>query len=153
MAEPCCPDTHKETVLASQGLFYLGFLQALTATMGSLFFSEVMRLPPCSLCWYQRIAMYPLVIILGISAIRRDGAAKIYGLPLAIAGFMIALYHNLLYYKIIPDSITPCTSGISCTSKQIEWFGFITIPLLSIVAFSVIILSLIFAKHTSQQRN
>lgn len=131
-------------------LLYLAWFQASVATAGSLFFSEVMNLPPCVLCWYQRIAMYPLVLILGISIIRKDGIAKVYGLSLAILGFAIAVYHNLLYYKIIPQSIIPCTSGVSCTSKQIEWLGFITIPFLSLVAFSVIILSLSFYKNVQE---
>ncbi len=121
---------------------YLALLQALLAIAGSLFFSEVMKLPPCSLCWYQRIAMYPLGFILAVSIVKRDHAAVTYGLPLALGGFFVAIYHNLLYYKLIPDSITPCTSGISCTSKQIEWFGFVTIPFLSLISFTVISFSL-----------
>ncbi len=117
-------------------LHYVALLFALVATAGSLFFSEVMKLPPCVLCWYQRIAMYPLVLVLATSIIRRDGAARAYGLPLSIVGGAIAIYHNLLYYKLIPESITPCTSGVSCTSRQLEWLGFVTIPLLSLIAFA-----------------
>jgi disulfide bond formation protein DsbB len=119
-------------------VLYLALLCAATASAGSLFFSEVMELPPCVLCWYQRIAMYPLVLILGVSIVRKDHGHIYYGLPLAIIGFAIAVYHNLLYYKIIPESIVPCTSGISCTSRQIEWLGFITIPFMSLCAFSLI---------------
>lgn len=132
-------------------LFYVAWFQATVAMAGSLFFSEVMKLPPCVLCWYQRIAMYPLVVIIGISILKRDLAARVYGLPLAIIGFAIAAYHNLLYYKIIPQSIVLCTSGVSCTSKQIEWFGFVTIPFLSLIAFLIIILSLCF--YDQPQRN
>jgi disulfide bond formation protein DsbB len=127
-------------------LHYFAWFQTALATMGSLFFSEVMSLPPCVLCWYQRIAMYPLVIILAVSILRKDGLSKVYGLPLALVGFVVAVYHNLLYYKIIPDSITPCTSGVSCTVKQIEWLGFITIPLLSLLAFCIVIICLVFQK-------
>lgn len=127
-------------------LFYVAWFQAAVAMFGSLFFSEVMKLPPCVLCWYQRIAMYPLVLILTISILRKDGLARIYGLPLALSGLFIAIYHNLLYYKVIPDSIKPCTSGISCTAKQIEWFGFVTIPLLSMLAFFVVTMCLVFGK-------
>lgn len=119
---------------------------ALLASVGSLFFSEVMQLPPCVLCWYQRIAMYPLVIIIGVGIISKDGRLKSYALPLAVSGLAIAIYHNLLYYGIIPESITPCQQGISCTSRQIEWLGFITIPLLSLLAFVLITLCLIFYK-------
>lgn len=121
---------------------------ALIATTGSLFFSEVMRLPPCTLCWYQRIAMYPLVLILGIGIATTDPRARIYALPLAVTGWVIAAYHNLLYYKIIPEGFTTCTSGVSCTSRQLEWLGFITIPLLSLVAFTLILV--LFALHKPQ---
>ena len=134
--------------------YYLAFLQVIVATAGSLFFSDVMKLPPCVLCWFQRIAMYPLCVILAVSIVRRDGMARVYGLPLAFAGFAVAVYHNLLYYKIIPDSITPCTSGVSCTSKQLEWLGFVTIPLLSFVAFLCVIIFLYLAgKTVSLKRN
>ena len=124
----------------------LAWTMALVASVGSLFFSEIMQLPPCVLCWYQRIAMYPLVIIIGVGIISKDGRLKSYALPLSVIGLAIAVYHNLLYYGIIPESITPCQQGISCTSRQIEWFGFITIPLLSLTAFSLITLCLIFYK-------
>lgn len=116
-------------------LLYFVWVVALVATAGSLFFSEVMLLPPCVLCWYQRIAMYPLVIIVGAGIIMRDRNMPFYALPLALAGLAISVYHNLLYYKLIPDHISPCTQGISCTTVQIEWLGFITIPLMALVSF------------------
>ena len=125
---------------------YAAWAIALTAMVGSLFFSEVMELPPCVLCWYQRIAMYPLVVILGVGILTNDRRVKNYALPLALAGLGIAVYHNLLYYGIIPESITPCTQGISCTSRQIEWLGFITIPLLSLTAFIMVTFCLLFYK-------
>lgn len=125
---------------------YLGWFIALTATVGSLFFSEVMQLPPCLLCWYQRIAMYPLVLIIGSGIIRRDSQMKSYALPLSLAGLAVALYHNLLYYGILPESVTPCAEGVSCTSRQIEWLGFITIPLLALTAFIGLVLCLLLYK-------
>lgn len=127
-------------------LLYLSWFIALVATSGSLFFSEVMDLPPCVLCWYQRIAMYPLVVIIGMGIMLRDPRLKSYALPLSLAGLVVAVYHNLLYYGVIPDSITPCTQGISCTARQIEWLGFITIPLLSLTAFVLVNLCLWWAK-------
>jgi disulfide bond formation protein DsbB len=123
---------------------YAAWVVALVATVGSLFFSEVMNLPPCVLCWYQRIAMYPLVAIIGAGILMRDGRMKFYALPLALAGLAVAVYHNLLYYRIIPDSIAPCTQGVSCTTVQIEWLGFITIPLMSLAAFVSVSLLLLF---------
>lgn len=130
---------------------YLAWIIALVATVGSLFFSEVMQLPPCVLCWYQRIAMYPLVLIIGIGIISSDNRMKIYALPLCLIGLAISIYHNLLYYGLIPDSITPCTEGISCTSKQIEWLGFITIPLMALTAFISIAVCLILYKRPEQK--
>jgi disulfide bond formation protein DsbB len=99
---------------------YIAWTQVLIATFGSLYFSEVMRLPPCVLCWYQRILMYPIVLIAAVGIIRLDKALATYVLPLSITGWLISLYHNLLYYKIIPESITPCQLGVSCTTRQIE---------------------------------
>lgn len=121
---------------------HIAWFQALIATIGSLFFSLVMQLPPCDLCWYQRIAIYPLVIILGLGIIRKDKTSILYAWPLAIIGWVIALYHNLLYYNIIPEAMAPCKAGISCSTKYIEWLGFITIPLLSLVALTVILVGL-----------
>jgi disulfide bond formation protein DsbB len=123
---------------------YLAWTIALVSMVGSLFFSEVMDLPPCVLCWYQRIAMYPLVLIIGIGIINQDNRVKIYALPLCLIGLAISIYHNLLYYGLIADSIIPCKEGVSCTSRQIEWLGFITIPLMALTAFVLIAFCLIF---------
>ena len=128
-------------------LVYLAWFQALIATLGSLFFSEIMQLPPCVLCWYQRIMMYPLLLILTTGILLRDRKLRYYVLPLSIIGLAISIYHNLLYYGIIPESIAPCTAGVSCTTRQIEWFGFVTIPLMALIAFVVITVSITLYKH------
>ena len=128
---------------SNQILLYIAWTIALVATLGSLFFSEIMELPPCVLCWYQRIAMYPLVFILAIGILLKDKKVFVYAIPLCLIGLGIAVYHNLLYYGIIPESITPCQKGISCTSRQIEWLGFITIPLMSLVVFISITISIL----------
>lgn len=132
-----------KTVLRAT-LGYLAWLQALVAMAGSLYFSEVLGFIPCSLCWYQRILMYPLVAILAMGILLRDQRMRYYVLPLSLTGFLVALYHNLLTWGIISEGIVPCTAGVSCTVEWINWFGFITIPLLSLIAFSVITLSMIF---------
>ena len=111
------------------------WLVSLLATLGSLFFSDVMLLPPCVLCWYQRIAIYPVVVISSVGLLARDRRVGAYLGPFVLAGFVIAAYHNLLYYDLIPQTITPCAKGVSCTDRQIEWLGFISIPLLSLLAF------------------
>jgi disulfide bond formation protein DsbB len=128
-------------------LFGLWFV-SVAATTGSLFFSEVMMLPPCLLCWYQRIAMYPLVLLFGLALFPLDLKVIRYALPLALIGWGIAVYHNLLYYKLIPEHMVPCTQGISCTTVLLEWLGFITIPLLSLVAFTIILSGLIHLRKS-----
>ncbi len=100
--------------------------------------SRVLGFPPCELCWYQRILMFPLVAILTVGILKKDKNLPLYVLPLSIAGLIIAAYHNLLYYGVIPESINPCILGVSCLERQLELFGFITIPLLSLVSFAII---------------
>ena len=128
-------------------LIFFAWLVSLVSTAGSLFFSEVMGLPPCILCWYQRIAMYPLVLILLAGLFPLNRSVIRFSLPLALAGFGIAVYHNLLYYHIIPESLSPCRSGISCTTVQLQWLGFITIPLLSLLGFTLVIALLFIAQR------
>ncbi len=124
--------------ISSETLHYAILVQASIAMAGSLFFSEVMMLPPCVLCWYQRIAMYPIVILTALGIVRKDRKVYISVLALSLPGLVISIYHNLLYWKILPESVAPCTLGISCTTKFFEWFGFITIPFMALVAFTVI---------------
>jgi len=119
-------------------LFFCWLLVSLS-TSGSIFFSSVMDFAPCVLCWYQRICLFPLVIILGAGLVSFDKHVVKYSLPLAIAGWLTALYHTLLYSGIIPESIQPCSQGVSCTEEYIDLFGFITIPMLSLLSFSTLI--------------
>lgn len=132
------PTADRPSSAFNELLPYAAWILALLSVAGSLFFSEVMELPPCVLCWYQRIAMYPLVLIIGIGIISKDGRWKVYALPLALIGLAIAAYHNLIYYGVIPESLTPCTQGVSCSERQIEWFGFVTIPLMGLLSFLMI---------------
>jgi disulfide bond formation protein DsbB len=128
------------------GLLYGAWVVALLATLGSLFFSEVLKHPPCTLCWYQRIFLYPLVLLLPVGILLGDRRVVHYTLPLVVVGLGFALYHNLLYYGVIPEALVPCTGGVSCSQRQISWLGFIGIPLLALGAF-VSILALLLA-HT-----
>lgn len=123
-------------VVSKKLILYLAFAQVLLATLGSLIFSEIFKFPPCVLCWYQRIAMYPLVVIFGVAILKKDKNFIFYTWPLIITGWLIAFYHNLLYYNILPEAAAPCIQGVSCTTKFIQWFGFITIPFLSLSAFT-----------------
>ncbi|PKI80251.1 disulfide bond formation protein B [Malaciobacter halophilus] len=127
-------------------MVFLCFLVALIATLGSLFFSEVMQFIPCSMCWYQRIFMYPLVIIFLVALLYPDDKLFKYSIGLVIVGWIIAFYHNLLMFGIIPESVVPCVQGVPCSTEYINWFGFITIPLLSLFAYSTILILLYLGK-------
>jgi len=127
------------------GLIFGAWLVASVSTLGALFFGEVMQLPTCALCWYQRIFMFPLVLILPIGLFPLDRKVVRYALPLAVLGWPFAVFHVLLVAGVIPEEIRPCTQGVPCSEKVIEWFGFVTIPLLAVVAFSAIIALLVLA--------
>lgn len=127
-------------------LLFLTWVVVSVSAMGSIFFSHVMEFAPCVLCWYQRICLFPLVIILATGLFPFDDRVVKYSLPLAIAGWLTAFYHNLLYSGIIPQNLQPCTKGVSCTEKYIDLFGFLTIPMLSLMSFSIIIAMLIILK-------
>ena len=126
---------------------------ALVATAGSLFFSEVSDFIPCRLCWFQRIGMYPLAAILLIAALRRDyRGAALYGLPLAIFGSIVSIYH--IYIEHHPEAETAsCKIGAPCATKWIDKLGYITIPTLALTAFLAIIvlLSMALSRSRSQQ--
>jgi len=117
---------------------YAAWLVAVVATAGSLYFSEVRLFVPCTLCWYQRIFMYPLVILLGVASYRQDRNVVPYALPMAVLGGAVALFHYL--EQKVPGFSAPslCRVGVPCTQEYINWLGFITIPLLSLVAFTLI---------------
>ena len=128
-------------------LLFVCWLIATVSALGSLFFSEVMGFPPCVLCWYQRIAIFPLVLILPMGLFPFDAGAAKFALPLTVAGLLAAVYHNLLYAGLIPKSIQPCTQGVPCTEKYIELFGFVSIPLLSLLALAAMTALLIIVKR------
>ena len=120
-------------------IIFICWLIASVSTIGSLFFSEIMELPPCALCWYQRIFMFPLVIIFLVGLFPFDKSIIKYALPLSIFGWSFAFYHYLLYSGYIPESIQPCSQGVSCSETYLDLFGFLTIPMLSLISFSTIV--------------
>lgn len=124
---------------------WLAFAVALVATSGSLFLSEYSDFIPCRLCWFQRIAMYPLVIVLFGAALRRDvRGAVFYGLPLAAVGSVVAIWH--LYIEANPGAESAsCRIGAPCSTKWIDVFGYFTIPMLALTAFAAIIALLLAA--------
>ncbi len=128
---------------------WLAFLVAATCTLGSLYFSEIADFVPCRLCWFQRIAMYPLSAVLLVGAIRRDAAVRWYALPLAAIGAGIALYHYLVEWN--PDLETGSCSltGPSCSAFWFREFGFITLAFMSLVGF-LTILTLLFVRFPAR---
>lgn len=114
------------------------WLVALIATIGSLFFSERMGFIPCTLCWYQRILMYPLVFLLGVAFYRNDKKIYVYALPLSIIGICVSSYHYALQKIPSLQEFSACTSGVPCSGQYINWFGFVTIPFLALLAFVMI---------------
>ena len=122
---------------------WLAFAVAATATAGSLYLSEVAGFVPCTLCWYQRIAMYPLVILLGIAAWRRDVGVRRYVVPLAGVGAVIAAYHVALQ-RLPGLPAGACSLDAPCTAIFVERFGFVTIPVMALIGF-VAILTLLVA--------
>jgi disulfide bond formation protein DsbB len=137
--------------VSQEWLRYLVFLQAFVAMLGSLFFSEVLLLPPCELCWFQRICMYPIVLLSLVGILRKDNKLYSYILPLASIGWLISIYHNYLYLQ--PSSDVFCKIGVSCTSVHFALFGIFTIPVLSFLAYSVIIGLMIWSWRKDKKGN
>ena len=120
-------------------LVFIGWLVATVSTLSALFLGEVMGYTPCVLCWYQRICMFPLVLILGAGLFPFNRNVVRYALPLALAGWLLAVFHWAVASGLVPESATPCSQGVPCSVELISWFGFLTLPLLSVLAFSTLI--------------
>ena len=131
------------------GLVFLGWLIAVLSTLASLFFSHVMEFAPCVLCWYQRICMFPLVILLARGLFPLDLQVVKYALPLTAAGWLLAAYHIMIYAGIVPESLQPCSKGVSCAEEYLELFGFLSIPLLSLLSFTALMSILIALRRRS----
>ena len=131
---------------------YLAFLQVWAAVLGSLYFSEIKGLTPCFLCWVQRIFMYPLIFILTVAIWRKDKSVPYYVLPLSVTGALVGLYQYLL--QMTPLSrveLVTCSATAPCSAIQIMFFGFITIPFLSMTAFIVITSLMLVALKTKRK--
>lgn len=130
-------------LLGANGAYWLAWLVAATAMVGSLIYSEVAHFLPCKLCWYQRIAMYPLAVILLVAAIRREVVARFYALPLAVIGLGISIYHYLV--QVFPSlEGSSCDPANPCSSRWVEQFGFLSIPFMAGAGFIVITVLLVF---------
>ena len=139
---------HKTQAVDSSWLLIFGcWLIATISTLGSLFFSEVMELVPCVLCWYQRIFMFPLVIILLVGLFPLDKNVVKYALPIAVIGLLFTVYHGLLFFGFIPENLQPCSQGISCADDSMVLFGFLPIPLLSLTSYIIMIALLLKTRN------
>jgi len=122
----------------------LSLVVALVATLGSLFYSEIVNYTPCLLCWYQRIFMYPQVILFSIALFLKDKGIAIYALSLSMLGGMLALFHY--YIQLSNTKLTSCSTvgySVSCSDNFIMQFGYITIPMMALSAFILISLLMI----------
>jgi disulfide bond formation protein DsbB len=116
---------------------WLAFVVAASAMAGSLYYSEIAEFVPCKLCWFQRICMYPLVVVLGVGALRRDRGAAFYALPLSIIGAGFSTYHYQLQ-RFPSQESGFCTLEAPCTATEVEEFGFVTIPLMALAGFLLV---------------
>lgn len=124
---------------------------ALTCTLGSLYLSEVAKYPPCILCWYQRIAMYPLVVILAVASLRRDRRVGWYVVPQALIGLGISIYHYLI--ERFPDSVSfSCSADVPCSTVWVWKFHFLSIPAMAGIGFALIITLVLLAAPSGAQR-
>ena len=126
---------------------FLAFIISLISTLGSLFFSEIMNFIPCSLCWYQRIFMYSLVFLFLTNLLFPDDKIFKYSISLVLIGWSVSIYHNLLMFGIIPERLSPCVQGVPCSTVYINWLGFISIPLLSFFAYTIILILVLKIKR------
>jgi disulfide bond formation protein DsbB len=143
------PPTHEDTTKNhSWTLLFFTWLLATSGTLISLFFSEIVQLPVCVLCWYQRIALYPLVIMLPLALFPYDVKVIRYAMPLVIFGWIAALFHVLIVAGVIPEGAQPCVQGVPCSEIHFTLLGFLNIPVMSLLTFSVIWALLIFSKKS-----
>jgi disulfide bond formation protein DsbB len=121
---------------------WAAWVVAAVATAGSLYFSEIADYPPCQYCWYQRICMYPLVVILLVGALLKDRRVSLYAAVFPVVGAAISIYH--IYIEVNPDKESAtCRAGIPCSTRWIDEFGYVTIPVGALSAFVLIGLLLV----------
>ncbi|WP_217585999.1 disulfide oxidoreductase [Lentibacillus saliphilus] len=139
-------------MLKRDTLLMVIWTQALVATAGSLFYSEVMAYIPCELCWIQRIFMYPLVVIYGIAAWKKDIAHAQAGLILSSIGLLVSTWHYLTQKLPLLQQAGDACGAVPCSASYVNYFGFVTIPFLAGVAFLVIItLHVLLMKTTKEE--
>jgi disulfide bond formation protein DsbB len=140
-------------VAVSDAALWIAFLVAGIAMAGSLYYSEVADFVPCRLCWFQRIAMYPLAVILLVAAIRRDRSVQWYAVPIATAGACVSLYHYLIEWQPDLEVGNACSAtGVSCSTIWFREFGFVTLAFMALCGFlAVIVLTLVGARVVAER--
>ncbi|MCM2982524.1 disulfide bond formation protein B [Niallia circulans] len=134
-----------------ENILYLAWIAAVLSMFGSLYFSEIRDFIPCTLCWYQRILMYPFVIILGIAVIRKDYKISFYTMILSGIGACISIYHYSIQKLASIFETSSACGPVSCTGEYINWLGFITIPFMALIGFIIIFTcSIIIWKKTKE---
>ena len=141
------------TISTSWYLLFTLWIIATAGTLISLFFSNVMQLPVCVLCWYQRIALYPLVVIIPLGLFPFDKNIIRYLAALITFGWATALFHVLLIAGIIPEKAQPCVKGIPCSEVNFSLFDIVTIPVMSLLTFSLLAMLLLLAYLQSPRKN
>ena len=131
---------------------YLALLPALIALLGSLYYSEIAGFVPCTLCWYQRILMYPLTLIILVGILKQDEYLPAYVLPFSIMGMGVSTYHYLIELGVVEHS-SACEVGIPCDIRWVNYFGFITIPLMALTAFVMITALMAITRWANLQTN
>ena len=138
-------------MIRSSMLLLSAWLLAVSATGGALFIGEVMGMVPCVLCWYQRIAMFPLALLLGMAFYGEDRRGAVYALPLALSGASVSGYHSLLVAGLVPKAWVPRGSGTSCADQKLDFFYGIELPWLSLAVFLAIAVSLsLYLRRTAK---
>ncbi|EOO23256.1 hypothetical protein IIU_07066 [Bacillus cereus VD133] len=136
-----------------ENALFLTWVISLVAILGSLFFSEILHYEPCKLCWFQRIFMYPLIFITTILLIKKDFKQSFFILILSAIGGSISIYHYLIQKMELFSNNDDFCGRIPCSGEYINLLGFITIPFLALIAFTLIFFLNFWILHKQKRRN
>ncbi|WP_050614113.1 disulfide oxidoreductase [Bacillus testis] len=138
-----------------ENILFLAWAASVIATLGSLYLSEVLHWEPCKLCWFQRIAMYPMTVILGIAYVKKHFEISFYTAVLSCIGGLISLYHYSIQMVPVLKEASQSCGRVSCTEDYFSLFGFITIPFLALAAFIIIFVCslIVWKKHSKGVAN
>lgn len=134
----------KQANKKKENALFFAWAVSLTAVFGSLYFSEILQYEPCELCWYQRVLMYPLALLMGIAAVKKDYRMSLYSAVFSGIGMLVSLSHYSIQKVPFLSDHAPSCGRVPCTGEYINWLGFITIPFLALAAFIIIFASSIW---------